>query len=118
MTISTFTPPIQPSVGAQRKPQLKILSADFGDGYSQEAGDGLNYIRDVFELNWEVLTPTQSDAIESFLLAQGGITPFFWLAPGDATPRKFTCKDWEVTYLRVGLRSIKATFRQSFNIVT
>ncbi|WP_064033346.1 phage tail protein [Methylosinus sp. R-45379] len=117
MSIDTFTPPINPSVGAQKKPELKILEATFGDGYTQASADGLNHIRDSLTLNWEALTIAQSDAIEAFLNTQGGVTPFLWTAPGDATPRKWTCKDWEVTYRTTHFRSIKATFKQSFNIV-
>jgi len=53
MTLQTFTPPIQPSVGATNKPKVKILKADFGDGYTQAAADGTNNIRAEFSLTWK-----------------------------------------------------------------
>jgi phage-related protein len=93
MTIETFNPPIQPSTGARKKPTIKILEAEFGDGYTQSCPDGINYIRQSFELVWEVLTHIQSDYIESFFEARGGVEHFHWTAPGDSSPKKWTCKD-------------------------
>lgn len=118
MTLATFSPPIQPSTGVTNKPQIKILEAQFGDGYTQATGDGLNHIRAEFSLMWEVLTPAQADAIESFFEAHGGYAPFLWTAPGKSTPQKWTCKQWERTFNRAGFVSIKATVTQSFNIVS
>src|SRR5690606_29261995 len=43
--IPTFDPPFAPSPGAQNKPEIKILQAEFGDGYSQPTPNGLNHIR-------------------------------------------------------------------------
>ncbi|WP_457796646.1 phage tail protein [Methylocystis sp. S23] len=123
MTLETFTPPIQPSIGASNKPKVKILKAEFGDGYGQASRDGLNHIRNEFSLTWEVLTPAQANTIEAFLIEHGGDVPFLWTAPGKSTPDKWTCEQWEVSFLAAiyqgeNFRSIKATFTQSFNIVT
>jgi phage-related protein len=118
MTLATFTPAMQPSVGATNKPRVKILSAPFGDGYSQATADGLNHIRNEFSLTWEVLTPAQADAIDTFLRTQGGATPFYWTAPGASTPQKWTCEEWSVSFIQAGFRRITATFVQSFNLLT
>lgn len=123
MTIATFTPPMNPSVGAINKPKVSVLRADFGDGYSQATRSGLNHIRNEFSLTWEVLTPTQADAIEAFLIQQGGDIPFLWSRPGKSTPDKWTCENWEVSFLSPlyqgqNYRSIKATFTQSFNLLS
>jgi phage-related protein len=123
MTLATFTPPMQPSVGATNKPKVSILKAEFGDGYSQSTAAGVNHIRNEFSLTWEVLTPAQANSIEAFLQQQGGITPFYWTAPGKSTPDKWTCEQWEVSFLAAtyqgqNYRSIKATFTQSFNLLT
>jgi phage-related protein len=118
MTLATFTPPIQPSVGATNKPKVKILKADFGDGYSQSAADGVNNIRAEFSLTWEVLTSTDADTIEGFLTTQGGYQPFYWSAPGKTTAQKWTCETWERTFNRAGWVSIKATLTQSFNLAS
>lgn len=116
MTLATFTPPMQPSVGAVNKPKVSVLKADFGDGYIQSTAAGLNHIREEWSLTWEVLTGAQSDAVDAFLRGQGGFTPFYWTPPGASTPQKWTCEDWSISHIQAGFRSIKATFVQSFNL--
>lgn len=118
MTLVTFTPPIAPEYGANNKPKVKLLEADFGDGYTQTAADGLNHIRAEWTLNWPALTPAQADSVETFFSDRGGYTPFFWTAPGKASAQKWTCKDWEVGFAGPNHRSIRATFVQSFNILS
>lgn len=116
MTIQTFTPPIKPSPGSTRKPELKLLKSEFGDGYTQTARDGLNHKRDVLEIQWDYLTAEQADQIIAFFEAHGGDTPFLYIPPAKAQPVRFTCADWEETYNVRTLRSVKATFRQDFNL--
>jgi phage-related protein len=100
------------------KPKVSILKAEFGDGYVQTTASGLNHIRDEFSLTWEVLTASQADYVDTFLREQGGHTPFYWTAPGEATRQKWTCEEWSITHIQAGFRRITATFVQSFNLVT
>lgn len=117
MTLATFNPTPAPSIGASKKREFKVLEAEFGDGYAQAAGAGMNYIRKVLELEWSVLTASQAAAISSFFEAQAGVTPFFYTPPGESSALKFTCREWSETYNQAGFVSIRATLRQSFNIV-
>ncbi len=118
MTIATFTPSPAPSQGTEDKPKFKLLKADFGDGYTQVARDGVNHIRRVLTLNWDLLTPTQANAIWSFLIAQGGDTPFYYTPSDESTPLKWTCIEPSMKRIEGGMRSISATFEQSFNLLT
>ncbi len=114
MTLATFSPPIAPST-MKGKPELKLLKAEFGDGYTQTARDGLNHIRKVIHLEWEVLTPAQASAIVGFLEQHGGDLPFIYHSATEPLPLKWTCSEWEEGIARGGVRTITATFRQSFN---
>ena len=116
MSIPTFTPPIAPSPGYRKRPEIRILRAEFGDGYTQTARDGLNHIRKVDILRWDVLTPEQADQITGFLEERGGDLPFLYTRPGDTAPTKFTCAEWDETVNQRGYRTITATFRQDLNI--
>lgn len=116
MALATFTPPFDPSVGMTRKYELKILECEFGDGYTQATADGVNHKRKIYDLTWDVLTDAQADAIVSFLESKGGFTPFYFNPPGESSPVKVTSKDWTVTFNRLGYRTVRATFRQSFNV--
>lgn len=109
MTLQTFTPPIAPS-STKKRPKLRLLKAEFGDGYTQTTRDGMNHQRNVIDLTWEVLTPAQADAITAFFEEHGGDTPFLY------NGTKFTCEVWEDSTGRGGFRTITATFEQSFNI--
>lgn len=118
MSIATFTPPVPPVVGGySNKPEIKILEAEFGDGYTQAAADGINNIRKVVSLRWEYLFPAEADAIVAFLAARGGYEPFLFTEPGGTSALQWTCKEWTDTHNEKGYRSVSATFRQSFNRV-
>ncbi|WP_036264416.1 phage tail protein [Methylocapsa aurea] len=116
MPIQTFNPPVKPSAGLRSKPEIKIAKASFGDGYTQSSPDGINYVRQVVELTWDVLTASQASSITTFFSSQGGYLSFLYQIPGDSMQIKYTCDDWSDTHLSNGLHKITATFRQSFNL--
>lgn len=107
MTLQTFTPPIAPS-SLRKQPKIRILSADFGDGYTQKTRDGMNHIRNVFEVAWDALTADQAKAIVDFFELHGGDTAFLYQGT------KFTCEVWNDTIGRGGIHTLSATFEQSF----
>lgn len=109
----TFTPSIAPSPGTMHRPQLKIRQADFGDGYSQPTPDGINHIRQVIELRWDVLEAFEKAEIIAFFERHQGTRPFHYQVPGDCR-RTWTCADWSVQTLPAQLFSITATIRQYF----
>lgn len=114
-TLNTFVPPIAPSSGTKSKPELKLKEAPFGDGYTQTTRDGLNHIRRVASLQWDILLENQATAIEAFLESQGGDTPFYYALRGDSV-RKWTCKDWDRT--RGEVNKVSATLREDFSPLT
>lgn len=143
MSTPEFKPPMTPSIGVVRKPEIKLLRAEFGDGYTQTAANGMNHIREVLQLRWDVLTKDEADEIEGFLRERGGWQSFTYrlpyaererafLEPGDegyvanidrqrdATyerpAMKFTCDDWQITQSAAFHYAIDATFRQDFSL--
>lgn len=116
MALTTFTPPVTPSIGMTDTPELKIISAEFGDGYTQEQPAGLNHIRRVVKLRWNVLALDEAQAIEAFFKARKGTEPFSYRIPREPASTKWTCKEWNTSRNSGGFTSIEATFRQSFNL--
>jgi phage-related protein len=53
--------------GTKQKPKLKILKADFGDGYTQPTPDGLHFVRRTLSLQWHLISPAQANALDGFL---------------------------------------------------
>lgn len=115
MSLPTFSPPYPPTV-SENTPEVKILEAEFGDGYSQETGDGLNNVRSVVRLTWEVLTPAEAKSILDFFKEQRGYGRFWYQLSDDATPTKWSCKEWSHT--RGTPNTVTATFRQQFDLGT
>jgi phage-related protein len=114
MTLPTFNPPVAPSPGTADKPEINLLEAEFGDGYSQPTPNGLNHIRRVLRLTWDVLTPDQAESILSFFRARGGSKPFLYTPRDEATPVAWTCREWRDQSITGGLLTVSATLRQSF----
>ena len=113
MSLPVFNPPYPPSDN-ENQPEVKILKAEFGDGYSQEGGDGINNVRDQFRLKWNVLMPAQADQIEQFFRARKGYERF-WYTPSDsAIPIKVSCPEWARS--RGTPNTISATFREQFDL--
>ena len=113
MTLPTFLPPMTPSVGSSQKPDVNLRRADFGDGYSQAAPAGLNHIREVASLRWDVLTRAEKDQLVAFLKERGGYQSFTYQLPTEATARRWTCDDWRVTALPASLFAVEATLREA-----
>lgn len=119
MTLATFTPPFAPMPGTTDKPKVKILKAEFGDGYSQTAPDGLNNVKRVLSVAWDALTPTQITAMTGFFFTQASQGNPFYYTPSDETvPVKWTCEVWDDKRGQGGLRALTATFEQSFILIS
>lgn len=116
MPLPTFTPSVAPSPGATRKPELNLITPEFGDGYTLALPNGLNHIRDVVSLNWDVITLTQLQELEGFFRERGGYKPFWFQPYGFAAPVKWTCQEWTST--TQAPHTFSATLRQSFTLVT
>lgn len=114
MALAVFNPPVQPSPGTTDKPEVKLLEAEFGDGYTQVAADGMNHIRRIVTLKWDCLLPDQAEAIMSFLRSKGGCEPFLYTVADDSTQVRWTCKEFSRTYETPN--TVTATFRQDFSL--
>lgn len=139
--IPFFCPPMTPSVGLTRKPKVNVLKVEFGDGYSQRVANGINHIKQVVKLKWDVLSKDECDEIEDFLRERGGYKPFYYELPyavrtstldeehyaetGEVVRRekvdtltdtaiKFVCDDWQVSQPIQFYYSLEATFEQVY----
>ena len=115
MALRIFTPPIPPSPGTSVKPKLRVLKAQFGDGYQQTTHKGLGSRSREIQLTWETLLPDQAKAIISFFLDHAGDVPFYY-TPSDApSPIKWKVTEFDQRTKKGGLRTVTASFEQSFD---
>jgi len=91
--VTTWTPPVAPSHNAPLETKPRILTAEFGDGYSQRAGDGLNAIKRMAQLEFANISNADASTIVSFLETQAGYQAFTYTVPGDSTARKWIARE-------------------------
>lgn len=98
-----------------KRTELKVLTAQFGDGYAQRAANGLNPSVDVWSINWIWLGDTDRDAVRAALDAVGGHDYLTWTPYGETTQKRFIVEPdsrWE-SY-NAGYTKIGCTLRQVF----
>lgn len=106
--IFTWCPYIEPTGTGT----FRVRSAQFGNGYRQVAGDGINNEVQSWPLTFR---GRESYVLEilGFLRARKGFIPFAWTPPlGVAS--LFTCASWSVTPHGAGMYTLTATFEQYF----
>lgn len=99
-----------PRLGARRTLRPRALSAPFGDGYEQRAGDGINTQLSSWVLDFNGYTATV-DPIENFLIARNGVESFDWTPP-TGSAAKFICREWSREELGNDIVALSATFEQ------
>jgi phage-related protein len=113
MTLPTFNPPYPPSSN-EDQPEIKLLKAEFGDGYTQEGADGVNHIRSQFQLKWDVLTPAQADQLVAFFKERAGYKRFLYTPSDSSDPIKVVCDEWRRE--RGTPNTVSASFKERFDI--
>lgn len=114
---STLTTTVSPSTDSSKDTEVKILKAQFGDGYSQRSADGLNAKRRKYNFIWKGLTQTQSDDLEAFLVARAGAEAFYFTPPNESTPILFTCEKWTQSTPAPGGLTLSAAFEEQFDLI-
>lgn len=95
-----------PGFAVQNKP--RTVDAQFGDGYSASAPDGLNALNQTWPLRFAGPV-AYIDAIDAFLKSKGGAASFTWTPYGGAEVR-VVCKSWSVRYPSRAVRELEAEF--------
>jgi len=72
-----------------RTRKYKTLSAEFANGYSQTAPDGINATQDSWAIKYENLSSSERGAVMAVLDAVGSWDYLTWQAPGDASVKKW-----------------------------
>lgn len=95
MPIPTFTPSIGPSPGTKFAPKPTVLSAPFGEGYSQDSPSGVSSLSNEVNLAWNGLTEAQAVELWDFFHERGGNEPFYYTPRSFAEQTVWVCAEWE-----------------------
>ena len=89
-----------PDKGFTRNSTPRAFKAQFGDGYSQRVGNGINPLDEIFSLKFANRTKADIDQITNFLETKAGITSFnFTYAEGGSeTTIKVLCSKWSQSW--------------------
>ena len=104
---------LQPSYGTTKASQPIVRQAQFGSGYQQVGSLGINQNPKAFTLSYN-LSEAESDTVETFLDARGGIEKFIFTPPGESSSIKVRCSAWNKTMTTKGRVQLTTTFVQVF----
>ena len=90
----------------------RVITAQFGDGYQQRIGDGINKNPRTWSLKFTRLT-ADIDAIAAFLDSHAGLDAFVWVPPTGPTG-KWICAEWSRRVPIRDLHELTATFVEVF----
>lgn len=116
MPLPTLVPPKAPSVGATAEPKLNLRETEFGDGYTERSPNGLNHLREAWELKFELLTAAQSATLRAFLQERGGYKAFLYTPPGEPSPMRVICRKWKRTFDEADRQTVTLSLEQDFGL--
>lgn len=101
-------------VNASGEIKFATRKAQFGDGYSQVAGDGINNRGQQWDLEF-VGDQKTITAISDFLDRHGGFKSFQWKNPYGLL-NLYRCDSYKTSALGGGNFSLNASFMQAFGV--
>jgi phage-related protein len=114
--MAAFPTTVTPVKSSGKKTSSRIIEAQFGDGYTQRAGDGINTVVDTWNLEWNCLDSTSYLEMVNFLKARGGYESFTFIPPGESSSKKFTCKEWSTSHPGNSKYILTADFLEVFDL--
>lgn len=106
-----------PSRGMSKSSKPRVLTAQFGDGYSQRIGDGINRTTKSWNLTFTSRSIEDANNIEEFLEARGGVQGFIWTPPNETRNYSVICQEWTRVDESPISATIQATFVQIFDVL-
>ena len=110
--MSTFS--VTPDFGAKAAYKPRVRRVSFGDGYEQRQADGINNRPDIWDLQFQNRTNTETAIIIDFLEARGAVEGFDWIPPNESTAIRVVCREWSKSVDRANLNMVSAQFVQVF----
>lgn len=113
MALSIFN--FTPSKAFSKSAKTRVITAQFGDGYSQRIPDGINSVVREWNISFNNNSIIQINSIEDFFNLHKGSTPFLWIPPGESVQYTVICPEWTRTYNSHLSATISAKFTQVFD---
>lgn len=112
MVYRTFPTSIPgPSYPIDKQAEPRIKRVEFGDGYTQQAPDGINYNLYTWNLTWESLTKEEKTILEQFLVEHKGYMTFYWVDP-EGVRFMVKSRSWTISEFAPRIYKVTTTFNQ------
>jgi phage-related protein len=110
MSVETFI--WQPLLNPVGQTTYRVRKAQFGDGYSQTVGDGINNAVSSWPLSFRGRS-AQITPVKAFLDAHAGFVSFYWTPPL-GVQGLYRCESSTLQFMGVDMYTLTATFEQVF----
>lgn len=114
--MDTFAPPVEPSTSVTRATRARVVTSQFGEGYEQRVGIGLNRLERTVELSWDVLSHADAADIIADLEGWAGVEAFEYAAAPETTTRRWVCQQWSRSEAGPMAASLRATLREVMDL--
>lgn len=102
------------SLGSEVAHKARVLKAQFGDNYTQRAGDGQNAVTRNYSVSFNTLTRQEAQVLLDFFEAQAGYKAFYYTIKGETVARLWTCEEWSREHVTAMLDNVKCTWMEVF----
>jgi len=102
--ITGFSAAVMPDKGFSKSDTPRVLSTAFGDGYEQRLADGINVLKQEFQLNFQTRPKAEIDDLVTFFVSLGGVDVC-----------KFTYADSNSGGSEASVKAIAGTWTQKFD---
>ena len=109
--MQSFT--FKPTNAAANEVGFRVRTAQFGDGYAQEAGDGINGKEESWTLTFVGIKEKVFE-IRDFLDEHAGYKSFLWESPTTEGPLLFKAKKYNLRCLGGSTWTLDVPFIQSY----
>lgn len=110
MSIETFSWPPDDEAASDNK--LRVRKSQFGDGYAQVVGDGLNGESDSWSLTFGGVAE-ETQPILAFIRRHKGFKSFLWVPPGGDLGL-YRCETFGIQRRPGGVGVVTATFERAY----
>ena len=115
--------PFRPTVETESETTFRTLEAQFGDGYKQSVGDGINIKRESWDVSFRGTWARNSNEtvsnrvyiseVKTFLDTLQGFHPFRW-TPKNGVQAMFEFKSYKIINHHNGIFTLTTKFSQIF----
>ncbi len=109
------TLPREPNRGSSRNVKSRFLRADLGDGYDQRSGDGIQTVKEEWNVEFVALDQTSANTLVAFFANLEGYQKFEWTPFRQSVAKKFICVEWSESFMGRSLTTVSASFTQVFD---